>query len=379
MCISRNVIVIIIIVGIWIMTTGAAVAYPFTFLNAKVELEKADAVYVVEIISIDTKTTPADMERSSSLPNRDVTVRILGNIKGPDIDSIHIITPQKSSALESPPYVNFKVGEICLLFLKGRSSPYALMGPYFPTLLDVVKPDAAVLKYSADNAYDRLTKCLMWTVNNGEGESRLHAIRQLGLMGDHRAASLLRQFAKSDEVALRILSFEARIHVGDPPDVNDMIAVLDMTLESIYENQSKNHQLGYNGEYLQRMLLDAVWQSIIPEEKFGNNLPVSKVEGFDYIKFFKKALNTKAVRTIRDAQSRLAGSLGALKDPASTHILIRLLDADDAQVRHMATWALNEIHGGLDTAGDVDAFINNETKYQTHWKAFWKKYGQVKE
>ena len=51
---------------------------------------------------------------------------------------------------------------------------------------------------------------------------------------------------------------------------------------------------------------------------------------------------------------------------------MRLLDDKDAQVRYMATWALNEIHGGLDSAGDANVFIKDEVKYQTHWKAFWK-------
>lgn len=381
MHISRNIIMVITLIAAGILITSAAIAYPFTPLNVRTALEKADAVYIVEITSIDADTSSAKTNQSSSLPDRDVYAHILGTIKGATAENIHITVPQNTNLIESPSYVNYKIGEVCLVFLKGNSSPYMLLDPDSSNLLDVAKPDTAVFKYSTDIAYDRLAKCLMWTVNGSKGWIRLQAIRQLGYLGDHRAASLLRQFAKSDDIALRSLSYEARIHIGDPPDVNDMITILDMTPESINENQSHNGNTGnrYGNEYLQNLLFDAVWQSIIPEQKFGIKLPVSKVEGFDYLAFFEKAMNTKSFRTIRDARSQLAGSLGELKDPKATPILMRLLDDEDAQVRYMATWALNEIYGGLDSAGDANAFIKDEVKYQTYWKAFWKEHGQVKE
>ena len=243
-----------------VLNPGSAVANPFTPLNVKAALVKADAVYIVEIASIDTGITPANVEQVSSLPDRDVTAHILGNIKGPDIDNIRMTVPQSSGRLESPRYVNFKIREVCLVFLKSNSSPYLLLDPDSSNLLDVVKPDNSVFKYNRDTAYDRLSKCLMWTINRSNGLTRLQAIRQLGYLGDHRATSLLRQFAKSDDFAFKSLSFKVRIHVGDSPDVNDMTMILDMTLESIAENQSRNGNTGnrYGNEYLQILLFNAV-------------------------------------------------------------------------------------------------------------------------
>lgn len=379
----RGIMMRILLVAMGLSFAVSAVASPFTPLNVKVALECADAIYVVEIAAVDGVSAPTDEDHPSPSPDVDVHARVLAAIKGPDVESIHIIVPQRTDrSPEGTSYARFRIGEVSLVFLTGKSSPFSLVDPDPSNQLDVVRPDRIGFRYSRETAYDKLATTLMWTVNLGSGRTRLEAIRQLGFLGDHRAASLLRQFAKSDDLALRSLSLEARIHVGDPPDVNDMLAILDMTTESIDANQSRSGYTGfrYGSEYLQILLLDAVCQSIIPEESLPfNPLPVSKLEGFDYIAFIAKALNTKAGLGIPDARYRLVGALGVLKEATTTPVLIGSLGDENAQVRWTATWALYRIHGGLEPAGGVDAFIRDEAKYQTYWKAFWKDHKKVPE
>jgi HEAT repeat protein len=262
-------------------------------------------------------------------------------------------------------YTDLTPGQVCLLFLKRGENRLEFIDPHngtFPAVVDAGAPPPPGATES-----QQVQAEIIAVARHGSPGEQLQALEQLGTFRDAGAIAVLRPLYTDADTAVRGAALAAGLTAGDAPPIESITAFFKLDPSNFDEGASfkKYRSSGYALSNQHAALAWAIGQSV--DWDLNRDGPTRRIEGFDYVRCIREALNTPAAASNEIVRRELASTLRALGDQSSTPELFRLLDDSSADVRYYAATALERIyHQGKFPA--IDTFAADEKSCITFWK-----------
>ncbi len=359
--------------------SSTVLAYVTGISDPKRLLDRADVVCKVRVLSVgkgDGTITDTHFRPPLETTRMLVRLQLVSVIKGSPPDVMNVEFPGPTGMVA---YTELAEGEVCVVFVKGHSSPYTFVNPHHGKLAAV--PDA--VKHDLGPApHDRLLAELVACVKAGKGMTKLKGIEELGRLGDPRASTVLRSLSTSEDVVCRALSYISRIRVGDPPDVGALLSFLNVD-SSVFDRGdalARHGSSGYSISSMQSRIVNAIGDSVRywprgSRKDMSEECVETKLQDFDYVGFLRNALDSKAAAGGEFVRRELAGTFYQLGDEDTVPDLVRLLDDSNVEVRHRASIGLGRILKESSYICALEHFKENELDHTSHWKEWWMEHG----
>lgn len=306
----------------------AGVSMPF---DCKYLVEEANVVSKVKVVDVTEEQVSMEVQFEPVLklqPPPKITryraqLETLSQLKGSSPKQIEVTYPK--SGPNGPGYTELYRSEVCVVFLKGKTSPYFFADPNNGKM--EVLPNEIRYRFG-DTPQDKLFAELLASAEAEVGSNQIHAIEQLGYLGDLRAALLLKRFSASSDIVLRGKALISRVQIGDTPTVEELIAFLKRSPnEFSRESSLKKHRTsGYSVPSLQTKLLSKIEHSV---KRPYMDRPAQRLKNFDYHEFYRQvsqceifSLNDEGTQTEFPRRS-MERTLRALKEQANRTPTVR--------------------------------------------------------
>lgn len=360
------------LIGLCLLLPFTAYSYLSNGFDARVLAKRASIVCKVAVLSLEEAGLYVDERFEPPLRTTTMVARVkcLATVKGSPATLFDIAYPKATPRVG---YTQLATGEVCIVFLvetNGMARFIDVHNGTMPCTAEVVPYDRG------DEVKDRILCELLAFCRSSTGVSRLLGTEYLGQLRDVRAREMLDEQSQCADTALRGVALAALIEIGVAPSVDQLLSYLKQDPASFDygASLSKYHTSAYTITDLSNGIMQALNESIKNERSYqdaGASGSSAKLNNFDYLSFFDKALELPLLQQEAMMRRAAASALRKLADERSIPILKRLLDDSSVDVRYYAVTALASIYKN-EQFPSVDLFRTNEGAYIGHWKEMLK-------
>jgi hypothetical protein len=284
------------------------------------------------------------------------TCQVLSPIKGNIGKVVSVVIEHGALGLHRTHQYPIKPGQVYLIMLGGKESPYLLWAA-MPAAVQIAEQTFGT------EPEDRLLAELVAMWSSPDEAVRVEGIRQIGILGDKRAADTVRAAAMDDNSANARAGVIAQYRLKITPDAKRVMEVFDKETLDVWYDKSGEPQAGANGR--------VIWRYQGSQKILQRGLP-----DFDYATYVREGIKYDWVRKDDRTLYLFFGVPWSVQRPACVPELIKLLDHPEVRVRW---WAVTCLLHTVDNKAEhltLPEFEGAEAEQIEYWRKWWKEKGE---
>ena len=295
-------------------------------------------------------------------------------------------------------------GDVCVVFLKRQEGRYILnrirsklrvrpkvvdynLGetPNLKLLAEMLAgcdSENEMVQLQAVEELGYLGKAMFHELRTFKGDKELFEKMAFGLI---RAQEALRRTRRSENRVIRNMSIISSFWADDSPGIEGPLELLRMNPSDFDKNDSlkKYGTWGFCVSDLQLRLLEtmdaATRRAVVDlkdgsviEREDGNPGMYRGARGFDYVEFYRQALDCEVVRKNEQMRHAIANVMWIRYEKRSVPLMVKLLDDSNLYVRFVAVGSLMKYTGEGPERSSWEEFGERSQECVQYWKRWWR-------